>query len=117
MAVSAGQQLALALTSGAYGYDYYWDGDLNGMGWPTGTYSGGQAFDRGVAAARAPGDPTSRYQWGYMYFTDGSSSAGGALADLGFRTFLTPIPEPATATFFLLGGLASVAMHRCRRAR
>ena len=115
ISVTAGQKLALALTSAASDLTYYWVGDLNVPGVPAGTYSEGQAFTRGVGAQRAPGDPTSSFQWGNPYLPGGPPS-GGTLVDFGFRTFLS-VPEPSTGTVLLLGALAHLAVLRLRKPR
>ncbi len=58
-------------------------------------------------------DPTgtARLHWGFPYMIDASGNTGGAgLVDFGFRTYVTLVPEPRTATLIYLGALLALAV-------
>jgi hypothetical protein len=103
--VTAGEQLAIQLSTTATGY-FGWNGDLGGCCGPLGTYAGGQGLYATIAFTNGQPQIT------------GWQSPQGVAADFAFQTFVTPaaVPLPATAWLMLSGLIGVGAMTRKRKA-
>lgn len=111
--VTAGEQLALVLTSATTGGEYVWNGDL---AWPqfsepAGTYAGGQGYVEGTSTS------PQHLTWGSLNLCNVTCN-NPALVDFSFRTYvdspLSAVPEPSTWAMMILGfcGLGFMAYRR-----
>jgi PEP-CTERM motif len=99
-AVTAGEQLALVLTSATNAGEYEWAGDFS---WPmfnyaSGTYSGGRGYVEGSSTA------PQHFTWGDLNLCNQTCN-NPALVDFSFETFVntSAVPEPATWAMMILG--------------
>nr|WP_202975752.1 PEPxxWA-CTERM sorting domain-containing protein [Bradyrhizobium algeriense] len=112
-AVTAGQQLALVMTSATTGGEYAWRGDFSWpkFSYPSGTYSGGRAYTEGTSTV------PQHLTWGDLSLCN-TTCNNPALADFSFRTFVDPtvsaVPEPSTWAMMILG-FAGVGFMAYRR--
>jgi len=73
-----------------------------------------RSSDRTLGAYRWNGNSSGTYAGGkaFVRSTDAWDASGGGSQDLGFRTYVTPIPEPGALTLLGLGSLVFALQKR-----